>query len=297
MDAEAAFKAIARNCVRQWDLNEDAALAGENAEGVHQMRVGLRRLRSAFGLFREVLPPGADAIAVELRWLAGELGPARDWDVFMEGVLGPILHRMGGESSLRRFAQIAAATRADGYTRVHDAILSARTTALKLDLGRWLVTPWPEAKKVSIGPFADAVLAKRARKLRRLGRDHAILAPEQLHDVRIRAKRLRYAAEFFRSLYRKGRVRRHVRALVAVQDVLGALNDSDVGARLLEAAVERAGAQTEEAWFGRARSLIDGWYAASMQAQLRHLPTAWAALAGQRRFWGKPAPVEEQGQD
>ncbi len=296
MDAAVAFKAIARNCLRQWDANEDVALAGEDAEGVHQMRVALRRLRSAFGVFREVLPPGADALNGELRWLAGELGAARDWDVFMGEVLAPITQRMSGESSLRRFAQIVAALRTDGHARAREAILSSRATALKLELGRWLLAPWPDDAP-PVGPFADAALARRARKLRRLGRGHAALPPEHLHDLRLRAKRLRYAAEFFRALYRKGRVRRHVRALVAVQDVLGAINDGEVGARLLDAVAQQAGPQADQAWFNRARALIHGWYAAGTQAQLRHLPVAWAALAGQRRFWHKPPEDAEPDKD
>src|SRR5690606_24945293 len=62
------------------------ARAGEAPEGVHQMRVALRRLRSALRIFGKVL--ACDAVSdldARLKTLARALGPARDWDVFLAG--------------------------------------------------------------------------------------------------------------------------------------------------------------------------------------------------------------------
>ncbi|HWT36129.1 MAG TPA: inorganic triphosphatase, partial [Paraburkholderia sp.] len=77
---EDAFCAIVRSCLNQVHANERGVVSGHDPSSVHQMRVGLRRLRSAFDLFAKVIPayPGLDD---ELRWIAAELGAARDWEV------------------------------------------------------------------------------------------------------------------------------------------------------------------------------------------------------------------------
>src|SRR3546814_6754427 len=78
MTAADAFRHIAQSCVRQFRLNEALLLAGRDAGALHQVRVALRRLRSAFSIFKPVI--GGDAhtpLRDELRWLASELANAR----------------------------------------------------------------------------------------------------------------------------------------------------------------------------------------------------------------------------
>jgi len=286
MDVEAAFKAIAWACLRHLDLNESCAALGHDPEGVHQVRVALRRLRSVFSLFRDNLPPDAADLVAELRWLAGACGPARDWDVFIVQVLTPLRERLPREASLARLAEAAVAERATAYAAVREALAAPRTTILKLRLGQFLTAPWNlPAGTPALVAFADAVLRKRYRKLAELGRRKAELGPEQLHALRLLAKKQRYATEFFRGLYGKKAVRRHVQALMAVQDVLGLMNDASVGAGLMDRVAAR------EPWFARARSLVDGWFAAQLHAELRHLPRVWNTLAEQQRFWGKKPKV------
>ena len=281
MDLEASFKAIAWACLRHLELNESCAALGHDPEGVHQARVALRRLRSAFGLYRNHLPDGAALLAGELRWLAGACGPARDWDVFIHEVLNPLRERLPREDSLVRLANAAGAERERAYATVREALAAPRTTALKLRLGQYLTADWPDAERPELVAFADALLRKRYRKMAALGRRKAELATEELHALRLLAKKQRYATEFFRGLYKKKAVRRHVQALMAVQDVLGIMNDASVGSGLMDRVA------ASEPWFARARSLVDGWYAAQLHAELRHLPRVWNTLDEQQRFWGK----------
>ena len=80
--------AIIGGCRDHWLANVAAAIDGRDPEGIHQTRVGLRRLRSALSLFKKQIPPGQrSALNTEAKWLFGELGPVRDLDVFI-GSLG-----------------------------------------------------------------------------------------------------------------------------------------------------------------------------------------------------------------
>jgi inorganic triphosphatase YgiF len=292
---EAAFKAMARGCLVHAGLNEDPALAGDDVEGIHQLRVALRRLRSAFGLFRPALPPEAVVLNEDLRWMAGELGPARDWDVFLGDVLAPLRKQGDGDADLNRFANVAVSCRARGYGKARAAIGSPRWTDATLRLGRWLAAEWHDpagALAGEIEPFADAALQRRAKRLRKAGRGIPDLPLDQLHRVRILGKRLRYATEFFRDLYKPRAVRRFAVALARLQEILGVLNDSDVGGRLLDQAAAEAGASASEEWFKRASAMVEGWYAAQMHRELKQLETEWERLADCRRFWSRPPPKE-----
>ncbi len=83
-----AFAAIVANCTRQIERNADGALRDDDAEWIHQMRIGARRLRSALGLARSLaVPEELVPLVEELRWLASVLAPARDLDVFVAETL------------------------------------------------------------------------------------------------------------------------------------------------------------------------------------------------------------------
>src|SRR5262249_16979956 len=97
MTARDAFAAAARSCLAQMRANEAPARLGEDPEGIHQLRVGLRRFRALVTAFRDTLSEEAhEFLARELRWLQQELNPARDWDVFITTTLTPIAERVPG---------------------------------------------------------------------------------------------------------------------------------------------------------------------------------------------------------
>src|SRR3546814_13103303 len=119
MTAADAFRHIAQSCVRQFRLNEALLLAGRDAGALHQVRVALRRLRSAFSIFKPVI--GGDAhtpLRDELRWLASELANARNLDVLLERAKpGALRDRI-------------AASREAAYDAVGEVLASARVRAL-----------------------------------------------------------------------------------------------------------------------------------------------------------------------
>ena len=90
--AEEALTEIVLGCVDHLRGNEACVLTRAHEEGVHQIRVASRRLRSCLSLFRNLIPnEQRKYLNRELRWLIGEFGPARDWDVFVGEVLDPVM--------------------------------------------------------------------------------------------------------------------------------------------------------------------------------------------------------------
>jgi triphosphatase len=218
----AAFDTIAQSCIRQFRLNETLLLAKGAPEPVHQARVGLRRLRSAFSLFKPLYGDDARAelLRAELRWLAHLLGQVRDLDVLIPRL--PDADR-----------DAVAATREDVFARVMAEVDSARTRLLMLDLIEWLAFgEWRRksgALDADIGSAARTILKTRRKKLKRHGRKLIDLTDEERHELRKEAKKLRYAAEFFETLYAEEPARTEHRhfldRLQKLQDQLGELND------------------------------------------------------------------------
>jgi triphosphatase len=257
MCAEEALKAIAGNCIAQIQGNEAGVLQGGDPEHVHQMRVGLRRLRSLLRLFEDAapLPAGLDQ---ELRWLGGELGAARDWEVLANDTLSQLMHAYPGEPALLPLQQAALAEAQARRARAGQALGSVRYARLMLRLiawlhgARWQQDAAPEQQQALAAPVKDFArralkegkhrMARRARKL------SAADAPAR-HRLRIAAKRMRYATEFFSSLYAPHRVRPFVHALSALQDTLGHLNDAAVTRKALRELAAQQPAQALGAGF------------------------------------------------
>lgn len=271
--AAAALRRIAVACIAHMQANEDGLLASRDPEYLHQFRVGLRRLRSCLRLIDDDrLRP----LAAEARWLQSALGPARDWDVFVTETLTPL-------ARVRRKDVAAFRGRCREVRRKHGedvraAVRSPRYTALLLALGEAFASDdiGGTSLKRPVGDFAAAVLAKHDRRLRKRGADVPEASPRARHEVRIAAKRLRYAAEFFGSLYQEDRVQHYVKALQGLQDVLGALNDAAVADELL---AEPGGVpQYVAGW-------VRGWVAALAGRELDNYGAAWRRFCDAAPYW------------
>ena len=112
-----AFSAIAQSSLRQIIANE-RAMCGGHAEALHQMRIGLRRLRAAISIFADVIADtDLDKIKAELKWITQELGPARDLDVFAADVLQPLLLAHPDDAEIALTHRDFEARRAAAYAR------------------------------------------------------------------------------------------------------------------------------------------------------------------------------------
>jgi triphosphatase len=252
MTTRETFKRICRACLQQIVANEPALLRGDG-EGVHQMRVGIRRLRAAISLFTALLrDPETEKIKDELKWLTGELGPAREFEVLINRVVKPVRERKSKWDGMASLSKEFAERRAAALAQAHAAVGSERFRMLALDIAAWLefgprIKPEDDLIRdrgnLSIEQFASEQLAQRWRKIRKKHKSFVDLDASQRHKLRIQAKKLRYAAEFFGDLFPgKQAIRLRAKFLAAlerVQDCLGDLNDITVHENIISDAAIR----------------------------------------------------------
>jgi triphosphatase len=298
LTACAALGRIGFACIAQMQSNEDGVREGRNPEYLHQLRVGLRRLRSCLGLMQLALgKPAVKPLVDELRWLQQSLGPAREWDVFVTETLAPLAREQRNAPGVAGFRARCGRMRRRHVEAARTAISSQRYTVLLLALGEAftrddatvLHAEAPSDGEIEtamrldapVREFAAAVLDKRHRKLRKRGEDVPRASPEARHAVRIAAKKLRYAAEFFAPLYSGRRVERYIEALEGLQDILGTLNDAAVTQRLVGEVVAEAKKPVEPYVTG----LVQGWTAAVGLRELADYDRAWRRFAKRKRFW------------
>jgi inorganic triphosphatase YgiF len=296
MSTGEAFHAIALGCLHHIAANEPA-VRELDAEGVHQMRVGLRRLRAAITVFSDLLDDEETArLEGELKWLAGELGPARDLDVYVTGNIKPLQRSLPDKRGLDALQGDLDAQRADAFSRARHAVSSPRYRTLVLDTLGWIEAgPWTTSddeliaarRRRNARDFARDELARRARKARKKARRIGGLDARGRHKLRIGIKKLRYAVDFFAALFDgrkpRKRLRRFERQLETLQDSLGALNDIAVHQRLAGKLVGGRGRKRQRAFAigvvsGREQSRIAPLRSAAVQAaeQFRQARPFWS---------------------
>ncbi len=283
-----AFHAIALGCLHHLAANEPA-VREQDPEGVHQMRVGLRRLRAAMAVFSDLTDDEESArIKAELKWLTNELGPARELDVYVTGNIKPLQRTLPDERGLDALQSDLAARRASAFARARTAVESARYRTLVLDTLSWIEGGrWTTTDDAMIGAlrrrnardFANDELTRRVGKITKRAGKLAKLDARRRHKLRIAIKKLRYATEFFASLFdgRKAhkRLRRFARELKHLQNRLGALNDIAVHQKLAGNVAGRNGRKRQRAF---AIGLVSG------REQTRVAPLREAAVLAADRF-------------
>lgn len=284
--SEDAFVAIIGACLRHAEANQPAVLAGQT-EGVHQMRVAFRRLRSGLRIFRPLIPREASTARVEdIRWLNGFLGPARDWDVFLEEGMAPMLAHFPRKRGLSLFRVRAETLRQTHQRSLREALGDPRYQQLTGEFAAWLDDhAWREAldeeqRERLAQPaldFATPLLGRDHRRVEKQGAAFAELSTADRHRLRIRIKELRYALDFFASLYPAPPVKVYLSALARLQDSLGIMNDIAVARRLLDEARLRT--------VSAARQVIEGWYGCRLDVQERAFLALWRDFTACERPW------------
>ena len=300
--AREALQGVIAVCRPQVLVNAAQIGSGEfDPEHLHQLRVGLRRLRSAMRLFDN--DPDAAALAAPLTApvtrLFRRLGAARDGAV-MEGELAHALgHALRGIGAVTELPAMVCQEKAESPTAV---LREAGSQDLLLDLLAATLPPAPVSATAALravvgtGPGVPPPLQSapphpvarprlRAQLARRLSRWHRDVltdaaAFDQLddaarHRLRKRIKRLRYAAEFAAGLFDAARVRCSLKPLRRVQARLGALNDIAVALQAFDAVK----AQDPRAWFAL------GWLAARREELRGSARSDLKALTKAARFW------------
>lgn len=292
MNAEDALAIILGRCLAHMLANERAALAGTE-EGVHQMRVALRRLRVALALFKPMLPDTERQwILGEVKWMNGALGRARNWDI-VAGLIGRVRDSLSDDRDLAALAHAVGRERRGAYDALRTLLGARRYAQFALGLLGMIETrAWrrPGALQTSIlqvsvvGKLADEVLERRYRKARNRVRNFDRLGATGRHRLRIALKKMRYAAEAFASIYPAKAVRRYAKRLETLQDGLGLLNDIASTDRLLRTLIQRRPSQA----LSRGAALVRGWSAHVGLGCERELQKGLKRLNKAKPFWRRP---------
>ncbi|WP_329623476.1 CYTH and CHAD domain-containing protein [Streptomyces sp. NBC_01255] len=263
----------------------DPAVRRDLPDAVHQLRVACRRLRSAFTSYRKVLDRDVtDPLGAELKWLAAELGIARDQEVLAERLRGRIgdLPRSLRLGPVRgRLRTWAAARARGGRRRTLAALDSARYLALLDALDALLADPplRKAAARDARRVLARAVLRDHDRLAARVDRALALDPGEDrdlaLHAARKAAKRTRYAAEAAAPTLGKP-ARKVAKRVKSVQSLLGEHQDGVVAREALRELATQAHAAGESAFTW---GLLHGREEAAAEAAERELPGVWARAA------------------
>ncbi len=296
MNTSEAFQAIAWNCLNHLHSNEAGMRERGDPEYLHQMRVALRRERSAFSIFSKAFSKAEFAeMARGLKWLGGQFGPARDWDVFVTNTVVPICEAFPRHPGMLTLQEKCEKIRKQHNDEACGAVESRHYTELMLKLGAWLsAEPWlgaddhakspnlsASASGVPVMKFAEPLLAHRHRQLKKYGRKLEGLDAPQLHALRIITKKQRYAAEFFAGLYPQKETKRYIQSLSDLQEVLGVINDVAVIERLLDELCLKENQGDEH----EAAGIIRGWSASMASVKKHDLNRAWTAFSKHSTFW------------
>jgi triphosphatase len=283
-----AVEIVINGALGQFVANWPAMAETHHRESIHQMRVALRRLRTALAIGNRVLPCAEfEIFRAEAKQIASALGPARNWDAFQELVeVGPLTHYARDES-FEALLTAVEERRLAAYAIAQEVIEDPSTTRFVLKLRAFLVRrAWRSALSGTellrltepAGLFARATLERFHKRALKRGRQLSQKPPKERHEVRIALKKIRYAAEFF-SFFFDG-TRPYIRAVAHLQEGLGAFNDAAIAAHLLCDVEATPGPQA-----AKAAGIVLGWCGRGTVIADDNLRKAWKSFRRTRPFW------------
>ncbi len=289
MTAEQAAAAILAGCAAQAAGNIPAIVRHKLSDGVHQLRVSLRRLRAALAVFKDVLEPGMrKGLSKEAAWLAGAMGDARDLDV----MIGSTIRSAAGPDHLaddiKGLTRSLTQARRVAWRAAMDAAASSRASLLLVNTSdaAWSLRHAPPPMDgVPLRVFAVMQLERRFEAvLKAAGEDLQALTIEGRHDVRLALKKLRYTADFFTALFPKKTARKGLKVLARLQEALGGFNDAAVVETILHRTVEAASSKNKGS-LDRAVLFVSGWSAHRGARAWDDAVACWRDFASDGAFW------------
>jgi triphosphatase len=273
-----ALQSLIDACLAHVQSNVPGALLKLDEEYLHQVRVGLRRLRVVLSIVQRYhsdieLP----ALREQVAHLCIELGRSREWDVFVTQTLASICTRLPEHVGLREVLSVSERARRLQHAEMERNLASPEFQRLLLRFGAWMHGKQWGAVDTPLEQFAVETLKKRYKLVVKHGNALSGEVAAQLHALRIACKKLRYSTEMFGSLFNESRTRRYVAVLAKLQDILGTLNDIAVAHRLLN--------ELDNAVRHDTLALIRGWMEHDYAERVAELGKAWKRFAGQKGFW------------
>ena len=229
MSPDDAFRAILSDCLAQMTANAGVIRAGRSTEGLHQLRVGLRRLEVALQCFAQAFKQSwLEELRGRAKVLSARLGPARNLDVFLEELLAAPAKAISSDGNAEMFAPLRdhAQTARDAAWKNVQACITSQDFAVFLDDVAGLAqSRLPLAHDSRLKSMARRILERHGRRAKKRGRAARSHEEGDLHRLRISLKKLRYTAEFFAPLLKEKKVKRYIARIKRLQEALGRLND------------------------------------------------------------------------
>jgi inorganic triphosphatase YgiF len=278
-------------CIRQFIGNWPAFETSAGPEPVHQMRVSMRRLRAALTLFNREFPcVEFGVLRGDAKRIASGMSEARNWDVFAGLVqTGPGVV-FQDERGLVAVAAACEAHRGAGYEAVDLLLKDVGTTRFVLSALAFVArrgwrntVPGVDLPRLSASAAGFAALSvdRLHRRVRKRGRHILEMPADERHDLRVELKRLRYATDFFGSLFpNTSAVRTYTRAAAKLQEVLGVFNDMVMVTELVQRL--QLGGDLPAI---RAAGIVIGWYGHGGQTDNHALRDAWCSFHKAKPFW------------
>ena len=268
--------------------NQPAALAGD-PEGVHQVRIAIRRIRSALRLFSPHLEAHARRLfEADLRRAGRMIGEARDWDVFCDEILPQVAESPKARKVAEMMRAPADARRAAAHQRCVRQLRDPSFRALVLGLTVWMEEGREDSEQVGdkvlkrdIKDIAEKLLDGLDAKATKRGRAvrHDADATE-LHPLRKSLKKLRYSLEFLQSIYRPKKAKQFLRRLKKLQEALGEINDAAMATRLAEGL-----AADKHLELAPSVAAISSSQGRTARGAMKALAKSWQAYSEEPRFW------------
>jgi len=295
MSVEEAYRATLLGCHAHVTANVTAVMHSREVEGLHQLRVGLRRLAVAFSAFgEEFQTPEQRALLERTKAFSSKIAPARDLDVFTEELFEPTVAALGHDAAFSLLRERLESARREAWDQVVERVASAEFTSLHNDIAQaaqsraWTVDDFMgrSVMRAPVKSVAGLRLDEYLVKARKRGRRLKTLEQRDCHRLRISLKKLRYAAEFYGPLFKKKRVKRYIGHVKELQEILGQLNDSgQVRAILSGLTGGDAMAPRVEADLFFASGLINGWHQARAARLGKSALKRWEKFRREEPFW------------
>jgi CHAD domain-containing protein len=231
MPAAAALATVLAALLDTLEANVEGTVRDVDVEFLHDLRIAVRRTRSALKLAGSVLPAGLTGkYRPEFKWLGDLTTPTRDLDVYLLGFPAMAASLVAATpAELQPFGDHLARRRAAAQRQLARGLRSARFSRLTATWRDALTETVPGGRRPTAAKLAATRIARAHHRV--LTEGAAITAaspPELLHDLRKRCKELRYLLEIFGSLYDPAEQWRAVKELKGLQDCLGEFQDTHV---------------------------------------------------------------------
>jgi CHAD domain-containing protein len=265
-----------------------------DAEGVHQLRVALRRLRAAMSAFGDAFATAPiEDLRARAKALADKFGATRELDVFASELLPCVEQTAATRPGLPSLRLALEGLREESWNDAVALVNSEGFTGFLLDLAGcaetrcWREDALPEQLAEFARPAIDLAreaLDERDRKARKRAKHLARLETQERHRLRIALKKLRYSAEFFAPLFPDKDVGLYLKRLGKAQDDFGALNDAATAESVLHRIMDHAGPEAG-ADLREGVAFVAGWHESRVEPIWDQAKRRWKRFAKTEPFW------------